>query len=83
MTHEKKKQIFAYIDTKTKLQISCVVTAQLISTFVFATWLVQFFLYLYPNFQDSSFHLLVSRPVCVRPGAETLKTGFLTSQLII
>ena len=38
-------EIFAYV--KTKAQISCTVTAQLISAFVFTTWIEQFFLYLY------------------------------------
>ena len=52
---------------KTKTQISCAVTAQLISAFVFATRIVQFLLYLYPKFQDSSFLLCVYRPVCVGP----------------
>ena len=35
---------------KTKTQISCAVTAQLISAFVFAIWIVQFPFYLYPKF---------------------------------
>ena len=39
-----RKQIFAY--EKTKVQISCVVTAQLISAFVFATQIVQLLFYL-------------------------------------
>ena len=33
-----KKQIFAY--AKAKMQISCAVSAQLISIFVFATWML-------------------------------------------
>ena len=43
------------------------VTAQLISAFVFAARIVQFLLYLYPKFQDSSFLLWVYRSVCVGP----------------
>ena len=43
---------FAY--AKTKVQISCAVTAQLISAFVFATWIVQFHLRLNPKFQASN-----------------------------
>ena len=35
-----RKPDFAY--AKTKAQISCAVTAQLISAFVFAIWIVQF-----------------------------------------
>ena len=34
-----KKRLFAY--AKTKTQISCAVTAQLICAFVIATWIVQ------------------------------------------
>ena len=62
----RENKIFVYV--KTKAQISCAVTAQLISAFVFATWIVQFLRYLDPKFQDSSFHLWVYRPVCVKPG---------------
>ena len=50
-----RKPDFAYV--KTKAQISCAVTAKLISAFVFATRIVHFLLYLYPKFQDSSFLL--------------------------
>ena len=48
---------------KNKAQISYVVNAHLISTFVFATWIVQFILY--PKFQDSSFLPWVYRLVCL------------------
>ena len=43
-----KNIFFAY--EKTKTQISCTVTAQLISAFDFAIWIVQSFLYLNPKF---------------------------------
>ena len=46
-----ENQQFAY--AKTKVQISCAVTAQLISTFVFATQIIQFFFYLNPKLQTS------------------------------
>ena len=49
-------------------QISCAVTAQLISTFVFATWIVQSLFYLNPKFQASNYLLWVYSPVCVEPG---------------
>ena len=52
------------------------VTAQLISAFVFATWMVQFLLYLYPKFQYSSFLLWVYRPVCVGPGRKSQRLVF-------
>ena len=39
---------------KTKAQISFGVTAKLIGAFVFATRIVQSFLFLYPKFQASS-----------------------------
>ena len=45
----RKPDIFAY--AKTKAQISCAVTAKLISAFVFDTGIVQFLLYLYLKFQ--------------------------------
>ena len=51
----RENQIFA--NAKTKVQISCVVTAQLISTFVFATWIEQSLLMLNPKFQASSLFL--------------------------
>ena len=49
--HE-KLQIFAYAETKA--QISCAVTAQLISAFIFTSWIVQFLFLLHPKFQASS-----------------------------
>ena len=51
-----------------KPQISCAVTAQLISAFVFATWLVQSLFFIYPKFQASSDLLILHSPVCVGPG---------------
>ena len=45
---------------KTKRQISCAVTAQLISTFAFVKHIVQFLFYLCTKFQASSFILFVS-----------------------
>ena len=50
-----KNRLFGYAITKT--QISCAVTAQLISVFVFATQIVQPLYFLNPKFQASS-HLL-------------------------
>ena len=41
------------------------VTAQMISTFVFAIWIVQFLFYLNPKFQASGFLLPLYRPICV------------------
>ena len=52
---------------KTKAQISFAVTAKLISTFVFATRIVQFLPYLTPKFQASSLLLKLNRSVCVKP----------------
>ena len=43
------------------------VTAKLISAFVFATRLVQFLFYLNPKFQASSYFLCLYRPVYVGP----------------
>ena len=47
-----RNQNFAY--AKTKAQISCAVTAQLISAFVFATRIVIFLFYLNPKFSSFS-----------------------------
>ena len=67
---------------KTKAQISCAVTAQLISTFLFASQIVQFLLYLYPKFQDSSFLLCVYRQACVGPSRTPRRLVFSRCDLI-
>ena len=64
-SHEKNNNLHY---AKTKTQISCAVTAQLISAFVFATRIVEFLFYLYTKFQASSFILSLYRLVCVGPG---------------
>ena len=61
-----RNRIFAY--AKTKTQISCAVTAQLISAFVFAMRIVQSLFYLNPKFQASSHLLWLYSPVCDGPG---------------
>ena len=58
-----RKPAFAY--TKTKMQISCAVTAQLASAFVLAIRIVQSLYYLYPKCQASSFLLWLRSQVCV------------------
>ena len=63
--HE-KTVFFAY--AKTKTQISFAVTAKLISTFVFATRIVQSLYFLNPKFQASSHLLGLYSLVCVGPG---------------
>ena len=53
---------------KTKAPISFALTWELISAFVFSTWIVQFLYFLNPKF-PASYHLLrLYRPICVRPG---------------
>ena len=60
------------------VQISCAVIAQLISTFVFATQIVQSLYFLNPNFQYSS----VAVPAGLSQAlSETTKTGFHMTQL--
>ena len=66
MSRVMRKPVFAY--AKTKRQISFVVTAKLISAFVFATWIVQFLYCLNLKFQASSHLLWLYSPVCVGPG---------------
>ena len=62
---------------KTKAQISFAVTAKLIIAFVFAIWIVQFLLYLYPEFQAHSLLLSLHRLVSVRPGWKSRRLVFL------
>ena len=57
--------ILAYV--KAKAQISCAVTAQLISAFDSATWIVQSFFFLNLKFQASSLFSRLYRSVCVGP----------------
>ena len=58
-----------------RAQIRCAVTAQLISGFDFATWIVQPF-FLNPKFQASGFLLYLHRPVCVRPRRKSERPVF-------
>ena len=66
--------IFAY--AKTKPQISCAVTAQLISAFVFATWIVQSLYFLNSKFPASSHPLWLHSLVCVWPGRKHRRPVF-------
>ena len=61
-----KTGFFAY--AKTKTQISCAVTAQLIRDFVLATRLVQSLYFLNLKLQGSSYRLWFYSLVCVGPG---------------
>ena len=56
----------AYLTTKAQISVS--VTAKLISTFVFAAWIVQSYLILLKYKQASSLHLWLYRLICVGPG---------------
>ena len=75
-----ENRLFAY--AKTKKQISFVVTAKLITAFVFPTWIAQYLFYLNPKFQASDHPLWLYSPVCVGPGQKPRKTDFLTTRLI-
>ena len=61
-----RNQLFA--NAKTKTQINCAVTGQLISAFVFATRIVQSLFYLNLKFQASNHLLWLYSLVCVGPG---------------
>ena len=61
-----RKPAFCICEKK-KTQISFAVTAKLIRTFVFATWIVQSLFFLNPKFQASSHLLWLYSPVCVGP----------------
>ena len=69
-----RKPAFAY--AKTKTQISCAVTAQLISAFVFAIGKVQSLYYLNPKIKSSNNHLRLYSPVCVGPGRKPRRPVF-------
>ena len=55
------------------MQISSAVTAQLISTFVFTTQIVQSLYFLKPKFQASSHLLWLYSSACVGPGGMCMK----------
>ena len=63
-----RKPDFAH--AKTKTQISCAVTAQLISAFVFTTQIVESLFFLNPKGQASSYFLWLYSLVCVGPGGK-------------
>ena len=69
-----ENQFYAY--AKTKMQISCAVTTQLISAFVFATRIEQSLLFLNPKFQASSHFLRLCRLVCVNSGRKYWRPVF-------
>ena len=72
--HHEKSCFFAY--AKTKAQISCAVTAQLISAFVFATYIVQSLYFLNQKFQASNHLLGLYSHVCVGPGQKPRRLVF-------
>ena len=69
---------------KQKVQISCVVTAQLIRSFVFATLIVQSLFFLNLKFQASSYCTIsvAAQAVLCQTWSELPKTGSLASRLI-
>ena len=71
--HE-KTCFFAYVKIKT--QISCAVTAQLISTFLFVTQIEQSLFYLNKKFPASSQLLWLYSLVCVEPGRKPRRPVF-------
>ena len=71
--HE-KTVFFAYAKTKTHMNFA--VTAKLISSFVFATRIVQSLYFLNPKFQASSHLLWLYRLVCVGPGRKPRRPVF-------
>ena len=61
---------------KRRTQISCAVTAQLISAFDFAVRIVQSLYYLNPKFQASSHLMWLYSSVCVGPGGKLRRPVF-------
>ena len=73
----REKTVFFFFEyAKTKTQISFVITAKLISAFVFATRIVQFLFYLNPKFQASSHFLWLYSPVYVGPCQQPRRSVF-------
>ena len=64
------------------MQISFAVTAKLIKAFVFATWIVQFLIFLNPKFQSCSHLLLMYILICVGPGRKSRIPVFSKTRLI-
>ena len=69
-----RKPAFAY--AKTKTQISFAVTAKLISTFVFASRIVQSLYFLNPKFHASRHLQWLYSPVCIGPGQKPRRPVF-------
>ena len=72
-----EKTGFLHMRKQRRTQISCAVTAQLISAFVFAIRIKQTPYYLNPKFQASSHLLWLYNPVCVGPGRKPRRPVFL------
>ena len=70
-----------FANAKTKPEISCAVTAQLICLFVFAIQIVKFLFYVNANFQASSLLPCPYRPVCVAPCRRHRRPDFFVSRL--
>ena len=66
--NDPRQEKMGLLPMRKQAQISCAVTAQLISTFVFATRKEQFLFVLNPKFQAFSLFLRMYSLVCVRPG---------------
>ena len=60
-----------FLHMRKKTQISCAVTAQLTSAFVFAIRIIKSLYYPSLKFQASSHLLWLYSPVCVGPGRKT------------
>ena len=72
----KKKPILAYAKTKAQISFAYCEADQRL---YFATWIVQFLLYLYSIFQASSLLLCLYSSVCVRPVWKPRRPVFLRS----
>ena len=71
-----EKTVFFFAYTKTKTQIRCAVTAQLISAFVFATRIKQSLYFLFTKFQAYSHLVWLYTLVCIRPGRKPRRPVF-------
>ena len=70
MSRAMRKLNFCLCENKGADQLRSNCEAELISAFVFATWIIQSLFFLNSKFQASSHLQWLHRPVCVRPGRD-------------
>ena len=85
MSCDVRKPDFCICENKAADQLcgySCAVIAQLISGFIFTTWIVQSLYFLNPKFRASIHFQWLYSPVYIGPGRRPRRPGFLIRRLI-